>query len=240
MGRLGLSRFWLTSERAGSRLGACGGISGAGPGARTTQSIQVSGFGDRGIEGKIAAVKYARGKGIPYFGLCLGLQIAVIEFARNVLGLEGANSYEVDEKTPHPVISMMDEQKSIVEKGATMRLGSYECQVKPGTKGFEAYGEEFVRERHRHRYEVNNDYVEQIENGGLKVSGINKKRNLVEMVELEDHPWFLAVQSHPEFLSKPNKAHPLFQAFIKAALETKNAWILGVRHSLDYRSSENW
>lgn len=181
------------------------------------------GFGDRGIEGKIAAVKYARENGIPYFGLCLGLQIAVIEFARNVLGLEGANSYEVDDKTPHPVISMMDEQKSIVEKGATMRLGSYECQVKPGTKGFEAYGEEFVRERHRHRYEVNNDYVDQIENGGLKVSGINQKRNLVEMVELEDHPWFLAVQSHPEFLSKPNKAHPLFQAFIKAALEAKNA-----------------
>ena len=181
------------------------------------------GFGDRGIEGKIAAVKYARGNRIPYFGLCLGLQIAVIEFARNVLGLEGANSYEVDDKTPHPVISMMDEQKSIVEKGATMRLGSYECQVKPGTKGFEAYGEEFVRERHRHRYEVNNDYVDQIENGGLKVSGINQKRNLVEMVELEDHPWFLAVQSHPEFLSKPNKAHPLFQAFIKAALEAKNA-----------------
>ena len=181
------------------------------------------GFGDRGIEGKIAAVKYARDNGTPYFGLCLGLQIAVIEFARNVLGLEGANSYEVDEKTPYPVISMMDEQKSIVEKGATMRLGSYECQVKPGTKGFEAYGEEFVRERHRHRYEVNNDYVDQIENGGLKVSGINPKRNLVEMVELEDHPWFLAVQSHPEFLSKPNKAHPLFQAFIKAALEAKNA-----------------
>ena len=181
------------------------------------------GFGDRGIEGKIAAVKYARDNGTPYFGLCLGLQIAVIEFARNVLGLKGANSYEVDEKTPYPVISMMDEQKSIVEKGATMRLGSYECQVKPGTKGFEAYGEEFVRERHRHRYEVNNDYVDQIENGGLKVSGINPKRNLVEMVELEDHPWFLAVQSHPEFLSKPNKAHPLFHAFIKAALEAKNA-----------------
>lgn len=181
------------------------------------------GFGDRGIEGKIAAVKYARENGIPYFGLCLGLQIAVIEFARNVLGLEGANSYEVDENTPHPVISMMDEQKSIVEKGATMRLGSYECQVKPGTKGFEAYGEEFVRERHRHRYEVNNEYVDQIEKAGLKVSGINPKRNLVEMVELDDHPWFLAVQSHPEFLSKPNKAHPLFQAFIKAALEAKNA-----------------
>jgi len=181
------------------------------------------GFGDRGIEGKIAAVKYARENGIPYFGLCLGLQIAVIEFARNVLGLEGANSYEVDENTLHPVISMMDEQKSIVEKGATMRLGSYECQVKPGTKGFDAYAEEFVRERHRHRYEVNNEYVDQFEKAGLTVSGINPKRNLVEMVELQDHPWFLAVQSHPEFLSKPNKAHPLFKAFIKAALEAKNA-----------------
>ena len=119
-----------------------------------------------------------------------------------------------------------------------MRLGSYECQVKPGTKGFEAYGEEFVRS-HRHRYEVNNDYVEQIENGGLKVSGINKKRNLVEMVELEDHPWFLAVQSHPEFLSKPNKAHPLFQAFQNCPGDEKRL-DFGVRHSLDYRSSENW
>ncbi len=179
------------------------------------------GFGDRGIEGKIAAVKYARENGIPYFGLCLGLQIAVIEFARNVLGLEGANSFEVDESTPHPVISMMDEQKSIVEKGATMRLGSYECQVKAGTKGFEAYREEFIRERHRHRYEVNNEYVEQIETGGLKVSGVNPKRNLVEMVELDGHPWFLGVQSHPEFLSKPNKAHPLFKAFVNASLEMK-------------------
>ncbi len=179
------------------------------------------GFGDRGIEGKIAAVKFARENKIPYFGLCLGLQIAVIEFSRNVLGLEAANSHEVDESTPHPVISMMDEQKNIVEKGATMRLGSYECQVKPGTKGFEAYGEEFIRERHRHRYEVNNDYVERIENAGLKVSGINPKRDLVEMIELDDHPWFLAVQSHPEFLSKPNKAHPLFKAFVQASLALK-------------------
>lgn len=179
------------------------------------------GFGDRGIEGKIAAVKYARENSIPYFGLCLGLQIAVIEFARNVLGLEGANSYEVDENAAHPVISMMDEQKNIVDKGATMRLGSYECQVKAGTKGFDAYGQEFIRERHRHRYEVNNDYVEQLENGGLVVSGINPKRDLVEMVELKDHPWFLAVQSHPEFLSKPSKAHPLFQAFVAASLGQK-------------------
>jgi len=183
--------------------------------------IVPGGFGDRGIEGKIAAVRYARENKIPYFGLCLGLQIAVVEFARNVLGLEGANSYEVDENSPHPVITMMDEQKNIVEKGATMRLGSYECQVKAGTKAFEAYGQEFVRERHRHRYEVNNDYVERLEAGGLKVSGVNPKRDLVEMVELEDHPWFLAVQSHPEFQSKPSQAHPLFQAFVAASLDQK-------------------
>ena len=179
------------------------------------------GFGDRGIEGKIAAVKFARENKIPYLGLCLGLQIAVVEFARNVLGLEKANSYEVDENSPDPVISMMNEQKNIVDKGATMRLGSYECKVKSGTKGFSAYGQEFIRERHRHRYEVNNDYVERLEAAGLTVSGVNPKRDLVEMVELEDHPWFLAVQSHPEFLSKPSKAHPLFQAFVSASLEKK-------------------
>ena len=179
------------------------------------------GFGDRGIEGKIAAVKFARENNIPYFGLCLGLQIAVVEFARNVLGLENASSHEVDENSADPVISMMDEQKDIVDKGATMRLGSYECKVKPGTKGFAAYGQEFIRERHRHRYEVNNKYVERLEAAGLTVSGVNPKRDLVEMVELEDHPWFLAVQSHPEFLSKPSKAHPLFQAFVAASLERK-------------------
>ena len=179
------------------------------------------GFGDRGIEGKIAAVKFARENKVPYFGLCLGLQIAVVEFARNVLGLEHASSHEVDENSLDPVISMMDEQKGIVDKGATMRLGSYECKVKLGTKGFAAYGQEFVRERHRHRYEVNNEYVERLEAGGLTVSGVNPKRDLVEMVELEDHPWFLAVQSHPEFLSKPSKAHPLFQAFVAASLERK-------------------
>ena len=166
-------------------------------------------------------MKFARENKIPYLGLCLGLQIAVVEFARNVLGLEKANSYEVDENSPDPVISMMNEQKNIVDKGATMRLGSYECKVKPGTKGFAAYGQEFIRERHRHRYEVNNDYVERLEAAGLTVSGVNPKRDLVEMVELEDHPWFLAVQSHPEFLSKPSKAHPLFQAFVSASLEEK-------------------
>lgn len=176
------------------------------------------GFGDRGTEGKIAAVKYARENGVPYFGLCLGLQIAVIEFCRNVLGLPEANSLEFDENTPDPVITLMEEQKQIVDKGATMRLGSYECRVKKGTKAFDAYGQESVRERHRHRYEVNNEYVERIESSGMLVSGVNPKRNLVEMVELKDHPWFLAVQSHPEFLSKPNKSHPLFKAFVEASL----------------------
>ena len=181
------------------------------------------GFGDRGTEGKIAAVRYAREHKIPYFGLCLGLQIAVIEFSRNVLGLGDANSLEFDANTSNPVITLMEEQKAIVDKGATMRLGSYECRVKKGTKAFAAYGEESVRERHRHRYEVNNDFVERLEGAGMVVSGVNPKRNLVEMVELADHPWFIAVQSHPEFLSKPQKAHPLFRAFVDAALKRSDS-----------------
>ncbi len=176
------------------------------------------GFGDRGTEGKIEAVRFARENDIPYFGLCLGLQIAVIEYSRNVLGLTAANSLEFDEATAHPVITLMEEQMQVVDKGGSMRLGSYECKVKKGTHAFEAYGEEIIRERHRHRYEVNNEYVPELEDAGLVVSGVNPKRNLVEMVELKEHPWFLAVQSHPEFLSKPNKAHPLFQAFVEAAI----------------------
>lgn len=176
------------------------------------------GFGDRGTEGKIEAVRFARENDIPYFGLCLGLQIAVIEYARNVLGLAAANSLEFDENTEHPVITLMEEQIQVVDKGGSMRLGSYECKVKKGTHAFDAYGQEIIRERHRHRYEVNNEYVSELEAAGLVVSGVNPKRNLVEMVELKEHPWFLAVQSHPEFLSKPNKAHPLFQAFVAAAI----------------------
>ncbi len=176
------------------------------------------GFGDRGTEGKIAAVRYARENNVPYFGLCLGLQIAVIEYARNVLGHKDANSLEFDEKTEHPVITLMEEQKQVVDKGGSMRLGSYECKVKKGTHAFAAYGQEIIRERHRHRYEVNNAFVEELEKAGLVISGVNPKRNLVEMVELKEHPWFLAVQSHPEFLSKPNKAHPLFRAFVEAAI----------------------
>ena len=179
------------------------------------------GFGDRGTEGKIAAAKYARENKIPYYGLCLGLQIAVIEYCRNVLKLKGANSTEFDANSPHPVINMMEEQKNIIDKGATMRLGSYECALTPGTLAARAYKAPSVRERHRHRFEVNNAYVGQLQRGGLVISGINPRRNLVEIIELKDHPWFLAVQFHPEFQSKPNKAHPLFAAFIGAALKNK-------------------
>jgi CTP synthase len=181
------------------------------------------GFGDRGTEGKIAAARYAREKKIPYYGLCLGLQIAVIEFARNVLKLPGANSTEFDPQSRHPVINMMEEQKKIIDKGASMRLGSYECALTPGTLAGRAYGVESVRERHRHRFEVNNAYVGQLQRAGLVVSGINPRRNLVEIIELKGHPWFVAVQFHPEFQSKPNKAHPLFAAFIAAAMKHHKA-----------------
>jgi CTP synthase len=181
------------------------------------------GFGDRGTEGKIAAAKYARENKIPYYGLCLGLQIAVIEYARNVLKLKGANSTEFDAQAPHPIINMMEEQKSVIDKGATMRLGSYECALTPGSLAAKAYKSSSIRERHRHRFEVNNAYVGQLQRGGLLISGINPRRNLVEIVEIKDHPWFLAVQFHPEFQSKPNKAHPLFAAFIGAALKNKKA-----------------
>ena len=180
------------------------------------------GFGDRGTEGKIAAARYARENGIPYFGLCLGLQIAVIEIARNLLGLKGANSTEFDPRCPDPVINMMEEQKAITDKGATMRLGSYDCALVPGTLAAKAYGCSLIRERHRHRYEVNNAYLERLSKK-LVVSGINPKRNLVEIIELRGHPWFLAVQFHPEFQSKPNKAHPLFAAFIAAAVRFKRS-----------------
>jgi CTP synthase len=179
------------------------------------------GFGDRGTEGKIAAAKYARENNVPYYGLCLGLQIAVIEYCRNVLKLKGANSTEFDANAPHPVINMMEEQKKVIDKGATMRLGSYECAVTPGTLAAKAYKATSIRERHRHRFEVNNAYVGQLQRAGLVISGINPRRNLVEIVEIKKHPWFLAVQFHPEFQSKPNKAHPLFAAFIAAALKNK-------------------
>jgi CTP synthase len=189
---------------------------------KTLDGILVpGGFGDRGIEGKIAAARYAREHKVPYFGLCLGMQVAVIDYARSVLRLKGANSFEFDEKTPHPVIALMDEQRQVVQKGGTMRLGAYECKLKPGTLARKAYGKEVVSERHRHRFEVNNDYLARLEKAGLVISGWNPKRGLVEVVELKKHPWFLGVQCHPEFQSKPNQAHPLFAAFIAAAIKNK-------------------
>ncbi len=179
------------------------------------------GFGDRGIEGKISTAKYARENGIPYFGLCLGLQVAVIEFCRNVLGYKDANSTEFSEKTTHPVIDLMENQRSINTKGGTMRLGRYECKLKEGTKARAAYGEELISERHRHRFELNNNFRQAMINGGLVTSGVNEELDLVEIVELPDHPWYLGTQFHPEFKSRPNRPHPLFRDFIKAALERK-------------------
>jgi CTP synthase len=194
------------------------------------------GFGDRGTEGKIAAARYARENKIPYYGLCLGLQIAVIEYSRNVLGLEGANSTEFDAKTPHPVINMMEEQKAVIDKGATMRLGSYECALTPGTHAAKAYAKESIRERHRHRFEVNNAYVGQLQRAGMMVSGINPRRNLVEIIELKNHPWFVAVQFHPEFQSKPNQPHPLFAAFIGAAVKNKKS---GAKEKVAAKSTQS-
>jgi CTP synthase len=179
------------------------------------------GFGDRGTEGKILAARYARENKLPYFGLCLGMQIAVIEFARNVLGLADANSPEFDEQTPHPVVHLMEDQKEVTQKGASMRLGAYQCDLQEGSISRKAYGSPSVRERHRHRYEFNNAYRSDMEAKGLKIAGINSKRNLVEIVEIEDHPWFVGVQFHPEFKSKPFLAHPLFASFISAALDKK-------------------
>ena len=177
------------------------------------------GFGNRGIEGKILAAQYARENKIPYLGLCLGMQIAVIEFARNVCGLKGANSTEFDPKSLHPVICLLEEQKGVETKGGTMRLGAQTSKLVPGTKTRELYGSDEISERHRHRYEVNNAYRDQLMKAGLIVAGRYSKFDLVELVELRDHPWFIACQFHPEFLSKPNKPHPLFRGFIEAALK---------------------
>ncbi|HYV67086.1 MAG TPA: CTP synthase [Myxococcales bacterium] len=179
------------------------------------------GFGMRGTEGKIAAVRYAREKRVPFFGICLGLQMAAIEFARNVLGLQGANSHEFDEGTPHPVVSLMADQKSVVAKGGTMRLGAYECTLKPGSLAHKLYGRPLISERHRHRYEVNNAYRARFEERGFVASGVNDQLGLVEVIELEGHPHFIGCQYHPEFQSKPFQPHPLFAGFVRAALEQR-------------------
>jgi CTP synthase len=175
------------------------------------------GFGARGAEGKIAAVRYARENRIPFLGICFGMQFSVIEFARHVAGLEGANSREVNASTPHPVIDILPEQREIEDKGGTMRLGDYPCILKPGTRAFRAYGCERIAERHRHRYEFNPDYRERLEAAGLVCSGTSPDGRLVEIVEVEDHPWFVASQFHPEFASTPFRPHPLFVDFVSAA-----------------------
>jgi CTP synthase len=179
------------------------------------------GFGERGLEGKIEAIRYVREHKIPFLGICLGMQCAVVEFARNVLHLVDASTTELNPKTKHPVIDMMEEQKKITNKGGTMRLGSYACKIKKGTKAHHIYGDTLIHERHRHRYEFNNKYLEQMEEAGLKGTGVNPESGLIEIVELKDHPWFVGVQFHPELRSTVLNPHPLFVKFVAAAMEHK-------------------
>lgn len=179
------------------------------------------GFGDRGIEGKIEAIRYARENKVPYLGICLGMQCSVIEYARNVLGYNGANSSEIDKETKYPVIDLMVEQQDIKNLGGTMRLGQYPCVLKEGSNSFDSYEKELINERHRHRYEFNNKYREEFLNAGLNITGTSPDGKLVEIVEVDDHPWYVAVQFHPELKSRPNNPHPLFKGFIKASLQNK-------------------
>lgn len=179
------------------------------------------GFGERGWEGKILAARYAREQKIPFFGICLGMQVLTVEYARNVLGLAEANSTEIDPETKHPVISLLDEQSQVKNVGGTMRLGSYICQLQPKTKAFAAYGQERIGERHRHRYEFNNKYRQEMEDHGLVLSGLLDEGTLCEIVEIKDHPWMVGVQFHPEFKSKPTAPHPLFHAFVRAMIAEK-------------------
>jgi CTP synthase len=184
------------------------------------------GFGHRGIDGKITAVKYAREKGLPFFGICLGMQMAVIEFARNILGLTNAHSTEMNPDTPNPVIDLMEEQKKITDKGGTMRLGSYDCEIKPDSLAYTIYGKKNITERHRHRWEFNNGYLADFEKAGMVASGKNPESSLVEIVEIPSHPFFIGVQYHPELKSTVENPHPIFVHFIKAAKEyadNKNA-----------------
>jgi CTP synthase len=181
------------------------------------------GFGIRGIEGMIMAVQYAREKNIPYFGICLGMQMAVVEYARNICSLACANSSEFDSQTPYPVIDLLPEQREVTDKGASMRLGAYPCVVSPDSYAFAAYGQKKISERHRHRYEFNNDYKKILTDKGLQITGASPDGRLAEIVEIKDHPWFLGCQFHPEFKSRPTKPHPLFSKFIEAALKHAKA-----------------
>lgn len=180
------------------------------------------GFGDRGIDGKISAIKYARENKIPFLGLCLGMQLSIVEFVRNVVGYNDAHSIELDPSTTHPVIHLMPEQNGVEDIGGTLRLGSYPCVLNKSSKAYEMYGSEVIHERHRHRYEVNNDYRSILISNGMLLSGISPDGRIVEMIELKDHPWFVGTQGHPELKSRPNRPHPLFKGFVKAAIEVKS------------------
>ncbi len=196
----------LTQQNVAEQLSGCSGV------------LVPGGFGSRGLEGKQIAIQYAREHKLPFLGICLGMQMAVVEFARHVLDLRDANTSEVDPNTNYPVIDLMEDQ-NLQNLGHTMRLGKYRCQLVPGTKAYKAYGTTEIEERHRHRYEFNNAYMQRFVEGGMQIAGVNPDRNLVEIVELPDHPWFVAVQFHPELKSRPNRPHPLFRDFIGAALE---------------------
>ena len=197
----------VTDENAAEYLRDVGGI------------LVPGGFGDRGTEGKISAIRYAREHQVPFLGLCLGMQMAIVEFARHVIGWEDAHSAELNPETTHPMIHLMPEQDGIEDIGGTLRLGSYPCVLDPSTKAFELYGEKTIHERHRHRYEVNNDYRSALKDAGMTLSGLSPDGRIVEMIELKSHPFFLATQGHPELKSRPNRPHPLFRGFVAAALE---------------------
>ncbi|QQE78820.1 CTP synthase [Alicyclobacillus sp. SO9] len=196
----------LTADNAPEMLAGVDGI------------LVPGGFGDRGIEGKIVAAQYAREREIPYFGICLGMQVAVVEYARNVAKLSGAHSSEIDPFTPHPVIALLPEQENIEDMGGTMRLGAYSCALTQGSRSREAYQSDLISERHRHRYEFNNNYRVQLEESGLHIAGTSPDKKLVEIVEVPEHPWYVGVQFHPEFTSRPNRAQPLFREFVAASL----------------------
>jgi CTP synthase len=195
------------------------------------------GFGDRGVEGKIAAIRYAREQRIPFFGICLGMQLACVEYARNVCGLENANSVEFGGSPKYPVIDLMPDQRGVDAKGGTMRLGAYPCKLMPGSRAQEIYGKTEISERHRHRFEFNNDYREQLEQAGLTLSGTSPDERLVEVVELADHPHFIGCQFHPEFKSRPNSPHPLFESFVRAAIARREGAGRGTAASAQEREA---
>ncbi|TPG44169.1 CTP synthase [Flavobacterium pectinovorum] len=196
----------INSDNVEEKLGVLDGV------------LVAPGFGERGIEGKIEAVRFARENNIPFFGICLGMQMSVIEYSRNILGYADANSTEMNDKTPHPVVDLMEEQKTITDKGGTMRLGAWKCDIKPNTLAYKIYGQKTISERHRHRYEYNNKYADELQKAGLKASGVNPDTGLVEIIELENHPFFIGVQYHPEYKSTVANPHPIFVNFVAAAV----------------------